>query len=156
MNYRSIRDLNETILRNLNIVPRDIDLVVGVPRSGMLPANLLALYLNLPYTDIHSFISGFIYKSGERRKFFDSSEYKKILIVDDSIASGSALLESKKSLAHLTSKFDFRYCVIYATPEKEKNVDFAFETLKTPRYFQWNIFSHSTLEKACFDIDGVL
>jgi uncharacterized HAD superfamily protein len=25
-----------------------------------------------------------------------------------------------------------------------------------PRYFQWNILNHSTLEKACFDIDGVL
>ena len=62
MNYRSINDLNETILRKLHLISRDIDLVVGVPRSGMLPANLLALYLNLPYTDIHSFINGFVYK----------------------------------------------------------------------------------------------
>ena len=53
MNYRSVSDLNEVILRNIHIIPRDIDLVVGVPRSGMMPANLLSLYLNLPYTDIH-------------------------------------------------------------------------------------------------------
>jgi uncharacterized HAD superfamily protein len=25
-----------------------------------------------------------------------------------------------------------------------------------PRYFQWNILNHTSLEKACFDIDGVL
>ncbi|MEO1030389.1 MAG: phosphoribosyltransferase family protein [Bacteroidota bacterium] len=156
MNYRSISDLNETILRQLHRIPRDIDLVVGVPRSGMLPANLLALYLNLPYTDIHSFINGFVYKAGARRQFFDSLAYKKILVVDDSIASGAALVECKESLAHLTSKFEFKYCVVYATPEKENVLDITLETVATPRYFQWNIFNHSTLDKACFDIDGVL
>ncbi len=156
MNYRSISDLNDAILRNLHVIPRDIDLIVGVPRSGMLPANLLALYLNLPYTDIHSFINGYTYKSGARRQFFDSSAYKKILVVDDSIASGSAIKESKKDLEHLTSKFEIEYCVVYATPENKNNVDYSLEIVPTPRYFQWNIFNHTTLEKACFDIDGVL
>ena len=156
MNYRSISDLNETILRNIHIIPRDIDLIVGVPRSGMMPANLLSLYLNVPYTDIHSFIKGFIYKSGARKQFFDSSQYKKILVVDDSIASGSALKECKDNLQHLNTKFEFKYCVVYATPEKENALDYIFEILPIPRYFQWNILNHSTLEKACFDIDGVL
>jgi uncharacterized HAD superfamily protein len=156
MNYRSINDLNNTILKQLHQIPRDIDLVVGIPRSGMLPANLLALYLNLPYTDIHSFLNGYIYKSGARRQFFNASDYKNILIVDDSIASGSAIKESKKDLAHLESEFDIKYCVIYYTPEKQHLADFALEEVATPRYFQWNIFNHTTLEKACFDIDGVL
>jgi len=156
MNYRSISDLNETILRKLHLISRDIDLVVGVPRSGMLPANLLGLYLNLPYTDIHSFINGFVYKAGARRQFFDSLDYKNILVVDDSIASGSALAECKENLSHLTSKFNFKYAVVYATPGKQNLVDYALETVATPRYFQWNIFNHSTLDKACFDIDGVL
>lgn len=156
MNYRSINDLNATILKKLHVIPRDIDLIVGVPRSGMLPANLMALYLNLPYTDIHSFINGYIYKSGARRQFFDNSDCKKILVVDDSIASGSALKECQESLKHLSGNYDFRYCVVYATPEKKDLADFALETVQTPRYFQWNIFNHTTLEKACFDIDGVL
>lgn len=156
MNYRSIKDLNETILRELHVIPRDIDLIVGVPRSGMMPANLMALYLNLPYTDIHSFINGYIYKSGARRQFFDGSEFKKILVVDDSIASGSALIECKENLQHLNGKYDFSFCVVYATPEKEKLADYALEIVPTPRYFQWNVFNHTTLEKACFDIDGVL
>jgi len=56
MYYRSINDLNNIILQRLHILPKDFDLIVGVPRSGMLPANLLALYLNKPYTDLHSFI----------------------------------------------------------------------------------------------------
>lgn len=156
MNYRNITDLNNIILKRLNIVPRDFDLIVGVPRSGMLPANLLSLYLNKPYTDIHSFLNGHIYKAGARSQFFDISEFKKILVVDDSIASGSAMLEVKESLKHLESKFDIKYCAVYIISGKEKIVDYFFEIVPLPRYFQWNILNHTTLEKACFDIDGVL
>jgi len=156
MYYRNISDLNQIILRRLSIIPRDFDLIVGIPRSGMLPANLLALYLNKPYTDIHSFLNGHIYKSGARSQFFDLKEFKKILVVDDSIASGSAMLECKESLKHLNSQFSISYCAVYVIPGKEKMVDYYFEVVPLPRYFQWNIFNHSTLEKACFDIDGVL
>lgn len=156
MNYRNITDLNNIILKRLNIIPRDFDLIVGVPRSGMLPANLLSLYLNRPYTDIHSFLNGHIYKAGARSQFFDISEFKKILVVDDSIASGSAMVEVKESLKHLESKFDIKYCAVYIIAGKEKMVDYFFEIVPLPRYFQWNILNHTTLEKACFDIDGVL
>ncbi|MBL0356112.1 MAG: phosphoribosyl transferase [Chitinophagaceae bacterium] len=156
MNYRNIRDLNNIILKRLSIIPRDIDLVVGVPRSGMLPANLLALYLNRPYTDIHSFMNGHIYKAGARGQFFDIKQFKKILVVDDSVASGAALQECKENLKHLASEFDIKYCAVYVIPGKEKTVDYFFETVALPRYFQWNILNHTTLEKACFDIDGVL
>jgi len=156
MNYRNITALNNIIIKRLSIIPRDFDLIVGVPRSGMLPANLLALYLNRPYTDIHSFLNGHIYKAGARSQFFDISEFKKILVVDDSIASGSAMIEVKESLKHLESKFDIKYCAVYIIPGKEKMVDYFFEIVPLPRYFQWNILNHTTLEKACFDIDGVL
>lgn len=156
MNYRNIRDLNNIILKRLSIIPRDFDLIVGVPRSGMLPANLLSLYLNRPYTDIHSFLNGHIYKAGARGQFFDIKQFKKILVVDDSIASGAALKECRENLKELESQFDIKYCAVYVIPGKEKTVDYYFETVPLPRYFQWNILNHTTLEKACFDIDGVL
>jgi uncharacterized HAD superfamily protein len=156
MNYRNIADLNKIILKRLSIIPRDFDLIVGVPRSGMLPANLLSLYLNRPYTDIHSFMNGHIYKAGARGQFFDIKQFKKILVVDDSVASGAALQECKENLKQLETEFDIKYCAVYVIPGKEKSVDYYFETVPLPRYFQWNILNHTTLEKACFDIDGVL
>jgi len=156
MNYRNISDLNHTILKNISIIPRNFDLIIGIPRSGMLPANLLSLYLNKPYTDLQSFLNGHIYKAGARSQFFDISEFKNILVVDDSVASGSAIKECKETLKHLSEKFNFEYCAVYVVPGKQKLVDFYFELVPLPRYFQWNIFNHTTLEKACFDIDGVL
>ena len=156
MYYRNITDLNNILLSRLHILPRDFDLIVGIPRSGMLPANLLALYLNKPYTDLNSFQNGHIYKAGARGQFFDIKDYKKILVVDDSIASGAAMEKCKESLKELSSSFDISYCAIHVIPGKEKQVDYYFEVVPLPRYFQWNIFNHTSLEKACFDIDGVL
>ena len=156
MNFRNIADLNTIILKRLSILPRDFDLIVGVPRSGMLPANLIALYLSKPFTDIHSFRNGHIYKAGERGQFIDVKEFKKILIVDDSIASGSAMTKAKDLIKEVGSDFDISFCAIYIVPGKENMVDYYFESVSLPRYFQWNIFNHSTLDKACFDIDGVL
>ena len=156
MYYRNITDLNNIILKKLNIIPRGFDLIVGVPRSGMLPANLLALYLNLPYTEIHSFLNGHIYKAGARSQFFERKEQRKVLVVDDSVGSGKAMLEVKNELKDISSDFEISYCCIYMMPGKEKMVDYYFETVPLPRYFQWNILNHTSLEKACFDIDGVL
>jgi len=156
MNYRNIKDLNNVILQNLSSIPRDFDLIVGIPRSGMLPANLLSLYLNKPYTDLQSFLNGHIYKAGARSQFFDISEFKNILVVDDSVSSGSAISECKELLKPLSDKFNFKYSAVYVVPGKQKLVDYYFELVPFPRYFQWNIFNHTTLEKACFDIDGVL
>lgn len=156
MYYRNIANMNEAILKRLNILPRDFDLIVGVPRSGMLPANLIALYLSKPFTDIHSFRNGHIYKSGERGQFIDVKEFKKILIVDDSIASGSAMIKAKELVSEVSADFEISYCAVYVVPGKEKLVDYCFESVPLPRYFQWNILNHTVLEKSCFDIDGVL
>lgn len=156
MNYRTIADLNNLILKRLYILPRDFDLIVGIPRSGMFPANLIALYLGKPYTDLDSFINGHIYKSGERGDFFDIKSFKKVLVVDDSIASGSALNKCKNKLEPFTKDFELKYCAIYVIPEKRDLVDYYFELAPIPRIFQWNILHHTILEKSCFDIDGVL
>jgi len=156
MYYRNISDLNSIILKRLSILPRDFDLIVGIPRSGMLPANLLALYLNRPYTDVDSFIGGRIYKAGVRGQFFDVKDFKKILVVDDSLGSGVTMDKCRESLKGAGSGFLISYCAIYVTPGREQAVDHYFEVVPLPRCFQWNIFHHVFLENACFDIDGVL
>lgn len=162
IDYRSIADMNDAIIKNLHKFPHDVDLVVGIPRSGMLPANLVALYLNKPFTDIDSFIEGKIYSSGERGRYIQKGEGCKILVMDDSIDSGNALSKAKRKIETALSEskniYELLYGVVYATKKNVDKIDLYCEaTDDGSRIFQWNIFHHDTILKmSYFDIDGVL
>ena len=156
MYYKSVADLNRTVLKHINLIPSDTDLIVGIPRSGMLPAVIMSQVLHLPYTDMHSFVAGRMYGENQQITEIDRDRFRNIVVVDDSLASGNALTKAKKLLEPLEPLFSIRYCTIYIIPNKVKMVDIYFETLALPQVFQWNVFHHSVLEKTCFDIDGVL
>lgn len=57
MNYISLETLMNDIRDSINLLSKhNFDLVVGIPRSGMIPAYLISLYLNIDVTDVNSFI----------------------------------------------------------------------------------------------------
>ena len=117
MNYRSISDMNDAILRNLHQLPRDIDLVVGVPRSGILAATLVSHTANIPMTDLDSFLAGRIYTSGitKRRAALDRqhADMRKILVIDDSIAGGNAIRDARDKIAAAGIQGDFVYAAVF-------------------------------------------
>lgn len=159
MNYKSFADLSQDIKFNLHKIPRDVSLIVGIPRSGLLAANLLAVYLNLPLTDIDSFVNRKLLSTGFRGKSYEKDAFKgKILIVDDSIYSGKALKLVKEKLDAVPEYKDLEilYCCIYVYPNCKDMIDIPMVMLDMPRVFEWNIFHHKVLETACVDIDGVL
>jgi uncharacterized HAD superfamily protein/hypoxanthine phosphoribosyltransferase len=155
--YRSVEDLNQAIIKNLSVFPHDVDLIVGIPRSGMLPANLLALYLNKPYTDIDSFVEGRIYQAGARGKYINQENVHKVLVIDDYLVSGKAIVKAKEKLKHLSQQYDISYGVVYAGAANADMVHYCCEKVSYSLIFQWNIFLFPTLvSESCFDIDGVL
>lgn len=157
LEYRSIEDLNQAVISNLSRFQQGFDLVVGIPRSGMLPANLIALYLNRPFTDIDSFVEGRAYRTGHRGELTGNARCENVLVVDDSIMSGSALRKAQARIGELGGKYNIKYGVVYATAISSALVDIYCEIIESPRIFQWNIFHHPHyLSQSCFDIDGVL
>ena len=158
MNYRSIEDLNRSIVSNLGKVPRGTDLVVGVPRSGLLAANLLALHLNVPLTDVDGFTKGHILQSGNRFKQHVKSfdEYKRVVFLDDSLYSGSALRAVQEQVKGLYPDKEIFFGAVFVVPDAVSMIHFHFDVCKWPRLFEWNMMHHSSLENCCVDIDGVL
>lgn len=73
MHFRSVADLNTDIHASLHLFPRDIDAVIGIPRSGMLPAAIIALALNVPMGDLHGFARGQLLGVGSKRTTARSS-----------------------------------------------------------------------------------
>lgn len=156
MYYRSITDLNRLILSKIDRIPADTQLVVGIPRSGMVPAIIIAQALNLPYTDLQSFIDGKMYTSPHDFTEITPEKFRNIVLVDDSVASGNAVTKARAQLNGIDPAYNILFSTIYIVPTRLKMVDIYFEELALPQIFQWNMFMHSVLEKACFDIDGVL
>lgn len=160
MNYRSVADMNDVIVRNLYRFPRDIDLVVGVPRSGILAASLFSLASNIPMTDLDSFLDGRIYSSGftKRHAGLDRalSEMRTILVIDDSVASGKAIRNARNRIAAAGIDGQFVFAAVFGSYLKQNDVDVVLEVVPHPRIFQWNFIHHKFLENSCVDIDGVL
>jgi uncharacterized HAD superfamily protein/adenine/guanine phosphoribosyltransferase-like PRPP-binding protein len=160
MHYRSISDMNDAIVRNLHRLPRDIDLVVGVPRSGILAATLLSLTANIPMTDLDSFLAGKIYTSGatKRRAALDrqASDMRKILVIDDSVSGGAAMLAARSRVEAAGIKADFTFAAVFGLLPQHEETDIVLEVVPHPRMFQWNFMHHKFLGQCCVDIDGVL
>lgn len=160
MNYKSIADLNEDIKHWLGSLPDDIDLIVGIARSGLLPANILALHLNRPLTDIEGLLKGSVFSSGFRTKkkndVFDSGKRLKILILDDSISTGRQMKLIKERLTKANIPHDLIYAAVYSTDKGTSIVDHYCQKVPLPRVFEWNIMHHEVIRNACVDIDGVL
>ncbi len=161
MEYRSVADLNQRISAECYRVPQDVDLLVGIPRSGMLAANLLALHLNLPVTTLNGFIENRsidwgMYRSPTSTHTVDAKSSRKALIVDDSIVSGRQMGIARRRLESAGSIDRVLFGVIYSTKERAVDLDLTFEICPTPRVFEWNLMHSRGLAKYCVDIDGVL
>ena len=158
LTYKTYYDLSIDIKNNLYKLPENIDLIVGIPRSGMFPASIISMYLSKPLCTLESFIDGNYHSLTTSRIKF-SNEIKNVLIVDDSISFGQAISKAKKLINEnkLTNKYNIKYLAIYYKTEDYRNfIDVAFEKIPSPRLFQWNYLNHVFLQDAAFDIDGVL
>lgn len=160
MNYRSFAHLWEDIKRGLpSLHAGQFDLVVGIPRSGMVPAYVIGLYLNADVTSLDGLLANEAIKRGSTRKarvdLGFAQNAKRILLVDDSISSGESLV---KTLAKIPPELRDRITTlaVYSSRPDRSDVDLFLEYVPEPRVFEWNIFHRSLLGRACVDIDGVL
>lgn len=159
MQYRSISDMNAAILRGMNQLPPDLDLVVGVPRSGMIAAQFVALLANVRLTDLDSYVEGRVYGAGRTKSAgmrASPGARRKVLVIDDSINGGTAMTEARAQVAAAVNDDEVIFAAVYGSQPEHPQADLVFERVPWPRIFQWNFMHHKFLAQSCIDIDGVL
>jgi uncharacterized HAD superfamily protein/adenine/guanine phosphoribosyltransferase-like PRPP-binding protein len=162
VNFRSVNDLFATVRRESHKLPREIDLVVGVPRSGMLAATAVSLLLQRPLVDLNSFLEGRLYNdfTCTRRAVLQSDrrapDFSSVLVIDDSIYEGATMREVRKSMQELPHKHEVVYAAVYGLHDTHPEVDIVLEKCSRPRVFEWNVLNHTNLKNMCVDLDGVL
>lgn len=150
--FKNYNDLYFDILDWTVSLPRDIDTVIGIPRSGMIVAFMISQIRNIRMGSVQSLLSG-EYEYGHRVIPGIENLPRKILVVDDTLKRGRTLFKIKQRLQNLDN---ISYGIVYVTPGKESCVDFYYNTQESPRPFLWNVFHSLYLDKMCVDIDGVL
>jgi uncharacterized HAD superfamily protein/adenine/guanine phosphoribosyltransferase-like PRPP-binding protein len=159
VNYRSLRDLTQDLLTWE--LPTDIEVFVGIPRSGLLVANLLSLQRNLPFTDLAGFVEGRMLGVGSTKTVDgDMGNYlrrpRRILIVDDSCSSGREMRQAREKVAAASPHHHVCFAAVYVNAGAEREVDLYRMLLPRPRVFEWNLMHTREGTHGCWDIDGVL
>lgn len=158
MNFVSYQELiqDTEALCNRNPQWRELSGVIGIPRSGMIPASQIAMRYNLPLADLHSFLntSGRFYPSRDGQQYSDRSESNGILLVDDSSWSGNSLATAltELSIHPILKSILVETATIYGNPESSQ---YCYRQVSAPRIFEWNWTRNAYLQETMLDLDGV-
>jgi uncharacterized HAD superfamily protein/hypoxanthine phosphoribosyltransferase len=168
LNFRSVAQLSDQLLRWSHRLPADIEVVVGIPRSGILAASMLALYLNVPLSDVGGLLDGRCFTSGtgRRKRYAEDpgaaspggflSTPRTVLVVDDSLLSGRSMREVRERIEAAQLPHRVLYAAVYVLPGRTGDVDHYCEALNGPRAFEWNILHGELVRQFCISLDGVL
>lgn len=165
MQFISYSQLVQDIKDNIYKIPIDIDVIVGVPRSGMIPTLIIAECLNKKCTDIDSFLNHiYAYSMGSRGKWAKGGKSNKILVLDDTCCSGLAMSRVKDRLKDISNKFEIIYgCVYCEKPDSKNHIDIYLKDLSKSNstnifLHEWNILHRGPwlTMRSIWDIDGLV
>lgn len=160
-NFVSVEQASEWTLDWVRELPERYDVVVGVPRSGMFIASLIALKLGRPLTTPDLLAQGEYWHSRVVKDKLPVEAIRHVLLVDDSIDSGRAMSSAEQQLRALPANIRVTKACLIVRADKKHDVDLYYKLLEPPRVFEWNIlhrkiasyFGHGVL---AVDMDGVL
>lgn len=140
------------------------DYVVGVPRSGTLVATMLGVHMHVDVVTLDAHVSGAIpwlqredrVRSRVKTMPDLTGRHVRILVVDDSASTGGSISQARKLVGSRDPEIH-QYGVVYYAPEADRSsFQHGHREVAFPRLFEWNWLHHSMMQKACFDIDGVI
>lgn len=152
MHFISYKQLAEDV-KSFAVQLGEIGFVIGIPRSGLIPAAMLALFKNAKLGTIYDNTAIFI-SGGDRDT---KTKTRRLLFLDDSVDSGTTMNKIAETVSTLkTIGYEVERACMYVSEEGKSFVNHYFKVLEGQRVFEWNLFHHKILENSCVDIDGVI
>ncbi len=141
--------------------PRRYDLIVGVPRSGMLIASIIALKFGKGLTTPELLKEGKYWHSSIAGEKLSLQDINHILLVDDSVDTGRAMGKAIETISSLGRDFDITRAALIVRDKTKHNADLFHKIIEPPRTFEWNILHRKIASYAgqgvlAVDLDGVL
>jgi hypothetical protein len=134
----------------------DIGAVCGVPRSGLVIAQMISSIKHIPLYPIEIFTNDCCYWRPDSSRQLVLEPHKPIFIVDDTSWSGTAMFLLKKKLRRTVTNAIgmYKFGALYVSG----NTDLEhFKILNTVHHtFDWNFLRDINVGHYCLDFDGVL
>jgi len=140
-------------------LPVDLAAVVGVPRSGVMAASLVALHRHVPLSDAETFArTGGFYTPGLRLRTTKPPKEGKVLLLDDSAITCRSINAARRQIeqSERCRRFELICGAVYVVPEAASRLDVFGRIVPMPRVFEWNWLASQQLETWMCDVDGVL
>jgi len=145
MNFISYKQLNEWSLELIKQIPNKYDLIVGIPRSGLAFASMVATKFGKPLTVPDSY---WMWKSP-----LPNPGINNILICDDAISSGNQMNIAINMMKIKYPGANIETAVVIK--HEQSVVNYFHSLICDPKMFEWNI-AHVKQGRLACDIDGVL
>lgn len=156
--FLTVNDLASDALKLSSLIPHDVKAIVGVARSGMTPANIVATMLHLPVLAVRQTKADIIQVgNGWRMGGSDHigvSTSEKVAVIDDTCMTGNSF----KAINNLLkNNFDnYLTASVYVNPLAAKKPDLFVHELPWPHILEWNLFNSVLSPNCATDFDGVL
>ena len=147
MSFKSYEIISNYIFNNLYKIPENIDLVVGIDRSGMIIALMIANYLHKKVVSFDEFIDD----------NFNIDNIKNVLITDDIISKGIAITQTKNKikLSDKLNSLNIKFLAVYSCTQDVKVSDVVMGYNNT--WFQFCLFYNGSMSNvSMYQIQGNL
>ncbi len=145
----TVAKLADDSVKLASLLPDDIDTVVAIPRSGMIPASIVACLLHLP---LHTIIDGKIVPCGHGHRLRDSKFCpKRIAFIDDTFAGGAAQRKLQEDWLLVEPHI---HAVVYSSVDHGPHL--YARHLPMPHLLEWNLFNSCYIPSIATDMDGIL
>ncbi|MGI9261770.1 MAG: phosphoribosyltransferase family protein, partial [Woeseiaceae bacterium] len=141
--------------------PQQYDLIVGVPRSGVFIASIVALRLGKGLTTPDLLANGEYWHSKRAGPKLSHDQFKNILLVDDALDKGRAMTAAKEIVMQAGPHFSVTCASLLVKEETKHLADLYHVVMEPPRTYEWNIMHRKIASYAgkgilAVDMDGVL
>lgn len=132
------------------LLPADTSRVVGIPRSGMIAAAIVATHLHLPLWEL----TGGHFRQialGSRGAWNRSG---RTIVIDDTVFGGHAMRRARHAIRE-----EVQYAAVYVRPDHTSDVQYFARSLHHRSHLlEWNFFNNHAIQLAGvgYDFDGVL
>lgn len=156
--FITVNDLASDAIKLGNMLPPDVQAIVGVARSGITPANIIATMLHLPLLAIRQ-TKGDVVQVGNGWRMGGSEHIgtdrkAKVAIIDDTSMTGNSF----KAIKPIAEQHFDQYVTgcLYVNPLSNMKPDLWVHDLPWPHLLEWNLFNSVLSPNCAVDFDGIL